>query len=166
MRFLILTIKITLAVASCALAAEAATKTCSKKELALKNCTIILKPYKISFWKEKFSISNGIGRSLVDLPLIQEKTEWDTIRFSTLGSARFVEFVAWQEPNATDIQTKMWYVYEVHDEQATLKLEKSLYKRLLVQDAKAKNDRPKKFGLKLVKKEVHWFIDREKGVLK
>jgi hypothetical protein len=166
MRFLILTIKIILAVVSCTLAAEAASKTCSKKELALKNCTIAMKPYKISFWREKFSVSNGIGRSLVDLPLIQEKTEWDTIRFTTLGTARFVEFIVWQEPDATDIQTKMWYVYEVHDEQATLKLEKPLYKRLLVKDAKAKNDRPKKFGLELVKKEVHWFLDREKGVLK
>ncbi len=138
---------------------------CGKKELELKNCKLNFKNYSLAFWKEKFSVSNGISRSLTDIPLVQEKVNWDSVQVLELAGALFVEFIAWQEPDATEIQTKMWYVYALENEKAILKIEKSLYKRLLIENSKVKSDRAKKFGLKVENKKVYWFYDREKGLL-
>ncbi len=142
---------------------------CGKKELTLKNCQLEFKNYKISIWKDKFSVTDGISRSLTDLPLIHDKTEWDTVRFSQIGKLYLLEFIAWQEPDPTDIQTKKWYVYEIKAEKAELKLDKPLFKRLLIKGpgdmTSAKTDKAKKFGLKLKNQKVEWFLDREKGHL-
>lgn len=146
---------------------SAVEKKCSRRSLQLKNCYLDLDHYSIRIWNQKLSVNNKISRSLTDLPLTGEKVEWVFGQIEKLGGVYFVQWVAWESPSdKSDIQTKIWYVYRLKDENAELILTQPLVKRIKSENSKPKADDEIKYGLRLEKKKPAWFFGKDKGPLK
>lgn len=140
---------------------------CSKKMLQLKNCKLKYEKYDFSFWRERFSVSDGVNRQILDWPLKHEKVEWSSVQVEKKADRLFLKLVAWQEPNEkTNIQTQFWHVYEVIGAQVQLKLEKPILKRKVITDEKTKSDKSPRYGLSVVGSDVYWNFENEKGLLK
>lgn len=148
------------------LPALAGASVCSKRELELKNCKIQRAKLTISIWREKISSYDGVHRQLIDFPVVQDKSIWEVARLRPFGNRLFLELVLMTEADASGIQTKKWFVYEIEKSKLVHKLEKSLYKRLVVATANGEvtqADRSPKYGLRAIGKTVEWYVGRNKG---
>lgn len=135
---------------------------CPAAKLKLQNCDLRLGPYQIRVWKDKFSVRDKFRRSLSDLPF--KDAEWVEVSVQELGNRTFLEFVVWNPPAGEgEVQSKNWYVYELTNERAALKLVQLVQRRKKVDENRYKYDRLEKFGLRLENKKVVWQAAKEKG---
>ena len=145
--------------------------TCTKKELELKNCKIQSGAIELSFWKEKFSVTDQIRRRLYDWPYFHELSSWEKIQLYSTGPDHILEILVWGAPNEiTSIQTQHWLIYKIQNENADLrvekKVEKEVRKRKNLQDNRTQADRAPAFGVRKEGTNWIWFFAREKGTLK
>ena len=137
---------------------------CLSKELSLQNCYLKFQKNKIHLGKEKILFTDGVWRSIYDMPYKGEHTEWEKANVRTLGKRIFLEVKIWaQEESQLGIQSLYWSVYEIQEERLSLKLSEVIQKRRPRENQKPILDPMEPYGLKLKGHKVVWWVNHQKG---
>ena len=137
---------------------------CDRRARETRNCTLKNGPYEFLLNKEKILIFDSFWRSLTDLPLKGEKTNWQWVEFRKLQNDFYLELEIWTEPfGETQVQNLRWFVFRA-EKQKLIPLVDTIVQRRTPQTTKGHGylyDPLEKHGLEIQNKEVKWrFRDR------
>lgn len=145
---------------------------CSKRALKNKDCTLKLGKYSFHFWKDKLFINDKVFRSLYDLPVAAEGTEWVKVKVSPKGKHQLlIDFLAWEKPQEkTRVQNLIFVLYRVKGEKLQKGFTQIIQKR--IERKKTKNGRRylkeprERYSYKVNKDKVLWTVGKQKGTSK
>lgn len=138
---------------------------CAVQDLRQKDCLLRLKNLKVRLSAQKILIDNGTWKTLRDLPLVGEGTEWQRVRLMELHRRPLIDLLIWEAPaGPLQFQKLQWFVFEIREAAAELKLKRAVKARS-AGDVKVE-DQPPKFGLKSITPapSIEWYQEHDKGV--
>ena len=141
-------------------------KQCSSRELTEKSCLLKAWDYTIKLTKEKIILNNKVWRSLEKIPFTGDRTTWDSVLVTSLGSRRFLSIKVWDKPvGEADIQSLYWVLYELENGKVLLKVQQELQKRRWSGEGRSKlRDRRWRTALKKGRNgQVLWIVGNQKG---
>ncbi len=151
--------------------ADAAPKTksvCGDRELARKDCRLVLRPYEIRMTQDTITWFDGTWRTVDDLPLKGEGVEWQKARFEILNGAPILQLWLWDPGQGeTKVQSLHWYVTTARDRKLRILAEGVVRKRRqkVVNEDSDKHqfiyDAMEPHSLKAVKGALEWKLRNE-----
>lgn len=140
---------------------------CKKKEKELKNCFLKFDNYKIQINKNHILLSDGVWRSIHDLPIQGKDTNWESLRIKKIGSHVFLEIKIWGKAQSIlEIQSLNWFLLEINKKKLNKKISEIIQKRKLREEGKPLIDPIEKYGLKLMRNgKIKWWAGSQKGII-
>ncbi|MEQ1663860.1 MAG: hypothetical protein ABL927_00630 [Bdellovibrionales bacterium] len=152
---------------------------CTKKDLTLKNCSLVLGKNHVQFWKDKILFNDHISRDIKNIQKTEgpgeatakNSAEWAFIFPKKMKDRWFIEFANWSQPQGTaEVESLEWFVYEIKNEASVhasleLLLEKIIRKRKKISKDRYKYDKMIEHQWHLMNKKFVWSVGHEKGSL-
>lgn len=140
---------------------------CGLRALSRLNCDLSKGSYKISLTFDRITISNGVWKSVQDLPIKEPGTRWERVELRELGGHWLIEFeFLTSSKGEAEIQDLVWIVYELNGVEWTGRIREVVQKRRpKLTKQNMQNDKREKFGLGKTKDgSIEWWIGRQRGV--
>lgn len=140
---------------------------CSTRALSRLNCDLSKGTYKVSLTFDRITISNGVWKSVLDLPIKEPGTRWERVELRELGGHWLVEFeFLTSAKGEAEIQDLVWIVYELNGVEWTGRIREVVQKRRPeLEKQNMQNDNRESFGLGKTKDgSIEWWVGRQRGV--
>lgn len=140
---------------------------CGTRALSRLNCDLSKGTYKISLTFDRITISNGVWKSVLDLPVKETGTRWERVELRELGGHWLVEFeFLTPAKGEAEIQDLVWIVYELNGVEWTGRIREVVQKRRpKLEKQNPQNDNRESFGLRSTKDgSIEWWVGRQRGV--